>query len=148
MRLKVIALIIIGCWCMLIIGCKNDPVATKAIYGDWLWVKTTGGIAGITETPQSTKSSLVWTFLHDDRIFGIKNNKDTTVHGFFKISNGAVPGWPGNNKLLLIRSTKDTPDSLANTYLLYECQDSLVVSEPYADGFNFTFRRKIPFGLD
>ncbi len=40
----------------LIWGCSNDnsDIGLDSIVGNWVWVRSSGGIAGTTETPEST----------------------------------------------------------------------------------------------
>jgi len=62
-----------------LLGCSNDdngntPDTAQQLIGNWVWVQSTGGIAGVTNTPESTgnnrrieiTSTLVSNFLNGE----------------------------------------------------------------------------------
>lgn len=54
-RIMLLVLIGLAVWCCT----EKDEVPVTGIVGTWNWISSTGGIAGVTETPESTGNKIV-----------------------------------------------------------------------------------------
>ena len=121
---------------LLIVGftsCSKEEVTVKSneLVGEWKWVKKTGGIAGVNETPNKGDT------------FVLKLNSDNT---YSYITNGSETskGQYTLDKEESMLYNKETPVIVfdENGKLMYELQGNvLYLAEDYYDGFNYEYVR-------
>lgn len=76
-------------------SCKKDavylqdgcfPTGTKNIVGVWAWESTSGGFAGTTETPASTRKKVVLTLMTGNQ-YAITMDDKIILQGTYQLSN-------------------------------------------------------------
>ena len=125
---KLLFLLMIG-----LMSCSKDEVTVKTneLVGEWSWVRKTGGIAGVNETPKKGDT------------FILKINSDNTysyISNGTEISNGKYTLDEAESML----QNKVTPVIILNDNgkFMYELQGNvLYLSEDYYDGFNYEYVR-------
>ena len=84
-KLVVLVLIVI----VFYVGCKKDEsyVSSSSIIGEWSWISTCGGIAGICYTPKSTNQRINLVFTVDSMYKSIRNDtiKDSGRFHVYKV---------------------------------------------------------------
>lgn len=123
---------IIAAICLLI-SCKKDAPTNSSIVGKWQWIKTTGGIAGITTTPQSTHQTWTFAFNADLTYTEAGTMFDEPLLGKYQVT-------VANNIPTLNLVTNN--NVLAQYSYMAPIHDTLYLYEQYADGFTSTFVRK------
>lgn len=72
-----------------IYGCKKDEsfISSSSIIGEWSWISTCGGIAGICYTPKTTNQSINLVFTVDSMYQSIINDtiKDSGKFHVYKV---------------------------------------------------------------
>jgi len=107
---------------------KND-----SLVGEWMWIKSFGGIGGVIQTPQNTKMVKEIIFKDNGDFMMIENCNSVLKSTYFT----------EHKKSLLLNDTcdfitvKDLPWPLR--YLVKK--DSLFISEDVYDGFNHLYLR-------
>ena len=76
------------------IGC-SDPTAPGTqdlLEGDWTWVESSGGIAGVTRTPESTGETMSLRFLSGSSVEVTRNGsvEGTTTYELVSSADGAT----------------------------------------------------------
>ena len=112
---------------------KSDPKA--ALYGDWTWSTSIGGIAGFTYTPQSTGKNVVLR-LSPSKNFSVWTNGVLTEEGTFRLYTRQYGSDPTNWPEIEFSSDPMSPVRLHNVNA-----DSLVLVDAYADGYVHYFTR-------
>lgn len=125
---KLLLLLIIG-----LSSCGKDEVTVmkNELAGEWNWVRKTGGIAGVNETPKKGDT------------FVLKINSDNT---YSYISNGTeiTKGkyTLGKAESMLLNKEMPTITLDENGKFMYELKgEVLYLSEDYYDGFNYEYAR-------
>ena len=126
---------------ILMIGCEdhenienvtfNSP--EDQIIGKWEWIRTTGGLAGVDETPLSTGKTLQINF-ESNGAFVWGPLEDASITGMYYLDT-----------VMTIFSSIPLPVINLDSNLIFEYKfwgnDSLDLSENYYDGFNYSFVR-------
>jgi hypothetical protein len=129
---KLIFLLVIITTCS---GCKKDDsfISSSSIIGEWSWISTCGGIAGICYTPKSTYQRINLVFTADSMYKSIKNDtiKDS---GRFHVYRVISP------------DTKDTSDvlqygSASQTFLIIRDTLYFPHSDLCFDCFSTNYKR-------
>jgi hypothetical protein len=83
---KIISLLVI---IVSIYGCKKDDsfISSSSIIGEWSWISTCGGIAGVCYTPKSTNQRINLVFTVDSMYKSIINDtiKDSGKFHVYKV---------------------------------------------------------------
>jgi hypothetical protein len=83
---KIIFLLLITVSCF---GCKKDDsfISSSSLIGEWSWISTCGGIAGICYTPESTNQRLNLVFTVDSMYKSFLNDtlKDSGKFHVYKL---------------------------------------------------------------
>lgn len=125
-------------------GCASDLTEVQAsppesLFGTWLWVKATGGIAGVTLTPESTGDTRVLRFTPPNRVELFRNGepeRNTTFEVITLDENGVV----GASFELRF----DQPLMGFTTQRIdFTEEGDLVLTDPCCDGFAYEWRRVI-----
>lgn len=130
---------IAGLAIVLFAGCHSsghpkdpDAVGTSDILGSWAWVESTGGIAGITKTPQSSGESWTIEFRKDGTYREVRNGQETT--GTYGIEKRASIFDHEMRPAIVIQGRADQIPGRTG-------KDRLTLSDNVYDGFNNTFVR-------
>ncbi|MGF7042220.1 hypothetical protein [Mucilaginibacter lappiensis] len=115
-------------------SCNKDKMPTStSIIGKWRWVKSVGGIAGSTVTPQSTGYNLSEEFKADSTFKRFKNDS-LIAQGKFSIVRNYK--YASTETIDVLKT--GGPDDLAFVIR----NDSLFVSDIFiSDGFNTAYVR-------
>ena len=115
-------------------GCSDheDPINQKNISGNWIWVKSTGGIDGRTETPETTgKVIRLEISKHSVRYF--VNNELTEERSYiFKTQQSILFGKP--MEMILYEN--------GSSQIIEGKQDELLLTEDCFDCFQHDFIRE------
>ncbi|WP_183564314.1 hypothetical protein [Mucilaginibacter sp. SP1R1] len=112
---------------------KGELSPSTAVIGKWRWIKSVGGIAGLTITPQTAGYNLTQEF-RADSTFSILNNASPAGHGKYSI----------------IKNYKYTDQQTINVLKLNDGpgawlqirNDTLFVTDIFiSDGFNSSYVR-------
>ena len=114
---------------------KEKSDAEGALYGDWTWSTSIGGIAGFTYTPQSTGKNVVLR-LSPSKNFSVWTNGVLTEEGTFQLHTRQY-GWDPTNSPEIEFSF----DPMSPMRLHKVNADSLVLVEAVADGFTHYLTR-------
>ncbi len=118
------------------IACKRKNPKTPDItpaftpVGTWKWVLTTGGIAGVHQTPASTGHSLTYTFRADStaNILTDTSNVNTTYaieHDTAFLTSGGVTDFLKVQGILL--------------GIMSSHNDTMIITQDFVDGFYFYY---------
>lgn len=128
--MKNILLITLG---LIILSCSKGEnlVVANDIMGEWKWVRKTGGIAGINETPK------------EGELLVIKLNADKT---YIRLENGKVTSTGkyslGKAESMLFNEEYSTLSIDEMRPLMYEVnENSLYLFDDMYDGFNYEYVR-------
>ena len=123
-------------------GCASDVTGVRdqlpqSLFGTWLWVSATGGIAGVTLTPESTGDTRVLRFTPPNRVELFRNGepeRDTT----FEIITSTDSGAAGSS--FELRFDQPLMD-FATQRIDFTEEGDLVLTDPCCDGFAYEWRR-------
>lgn len=128
--MKNILLIIVS---LVMFSCSKDEnlIAANDITGEWKWIKKTGGIAGVNETPKEGETRI------------LKLNTDNT---YSRLENGKVISSGkyslGRGKSMLFNEEYSTLSFDEMVPLMYEVKGiSLYLFDDVYDGFNYEYVR-------
>ncbi|MEN2398569.1 lipoprotein [Flavobacterium sp. MC2016-06] len=107
---------------LLLTSCNADEAALKSLNGRWNWVNSSGGIAGTTNTPQSTNKTIVLEFKDFTKKTYV-NDKLTDEVTFTIETRESIMG--GNRKMIIITGgvTQTFVIEGNRLYLSDECYD-------------------------
>ena len=110
---------------------SSEPVKSNDITGAWLWVRTTGGIAGIDQKPQNGEK-LVLTFSKDLTFKKVYN--DTLVkEGNYTLTKGTS---------FLLNKEVEYVNLEGDVEAFFEIKgDELYLNQDVSDGFNYTYKK-------
>ncbi|MFD1469277.1 hypothetical protein ACFQ48_13680 [Hymenobacter caeli] len=131
-------------------GAGPAEVSGTEIYGEWDWVHSVGGIAGLTYTPASTGVATRWVFKTDGTFQEYDTQQGTTrlvQSTTFAIgSAGSIhTGQPAQTLIINRQVPGPTPNTTSVqpvTYVIQGLGAQLVVADNYADGFGSTYQRR------
>ena len=106
----------------------------ERIIGTWNWIKTTGGIAGIEDTPQSTGQTRTIVF-DNEQIVKFYVNDSLTKEGVYRLGLAETIFHKDPEPVLFI------DDSLWYAYS-FPNDNKLILQENIYDGFVHEYRRK------
>ncbi len=111
---------------------KKDNTGSSANYwsGNWSWVMSRGGIAGLTETPASTGRHLNYNFI-DDKKLVITDNSNVT-NTTYRVDKKTSANSGALSDILTI-------DNVSIESVLTHYSDTMVISEDVVDGFSYFF---------
>ncbi|RYZ95557.1 MAG: hypothetical protein EOP47_25625 [Sphingobacteriaceae bacterium] len=116
-------------------SCKKENVNTKKevnnpdnIYGKWHWVSSSGGIAGLTETPKTAGYTMGVDY-NRNNVFRRYKNGDVINSAKFTIVK--TKGVFGMDSTYVIKYTPDNFDHVVITAK----RDSLVLTDNISDGY-------------
>ena len=122
---------------VILVSCQKRKCGfdeTHYLQGNWEWVKTYGGLAGITETPASTGNTMLL---------------ELASGGNFTITKNSVITEQGNyntdTQFCYHRNYTRSALKLGNAMLLTierNDADTLILAEEYADGLTHIYTRK------
>lgn len=115
---------------ILAVSCSKSD--SHQLTGSWEWVSTTGGIAGITETPQS--AGIQKTLRIDDEFMYYYENGDLVNQVAYKIIKAASLFSQGTVKQIEMEGS-----SIRQSFLAGDL--TLVLKEEVYDGFQHTYIR-------
>ncbi|ADQ18400.1 hypothetical protein [Leadbetterella byssophila] len=111
---------------------SGEPVKHDDLTGTWEWVKTTGGFAGVNETPQDGEEVLLK--IHANLTYERFRNDSLVKKGTYALSTG--------KSMLLQKDVKFvTFDNGVETFYEVKGQE-LNLTEDVYDGFNYAYKRK------
>ncbi len=119
----------------LFVSCSdNDDSSDQNLIGTWSWVSSSGGIAGITETPASTGKNIDLKFTSDGHYFYYTNGTISSQGTYTFSTQKSI--LDGKNKRSIVFS--------ANGEMIIDQIDStnLYLSDNYYDGFGSSYIRK------
>jgi len=117
--------------CIVLFSCSKDPKALK-IQGDWNWVESTGGFAGLTLTPES--EGLTRSLRVDDTTFKYFENGELKETFTYRLDTYS------GNKPCNFCDFVVLGRGLEKFYVLEE--DSLQLIDQCDDCFNHIYERK------
>ena len=125
-------------------ACSSDPTVPetealpRALFGSWAWVRATGGIAGVTQTPETEGYSRTITFTAPGQVvlFWDGQPEVTTTFEFVpKLDNGSVV-----RSAQLVYAAPLT--GWDEQWVEITGAGELVLSDPCCDGFTYEWRRE------
>ena len=126
---------------------KFDSVQSKnGIVGEWIWLKSEGGISYSIITPKESGIERIFIFNENDTVKEYENNK--LVHN--------TDYFLSKEKSILYHDTLDfltinykfrisNPDSIVTIpirYIIRKLTDTLLLEEDIFDGYKHTYKRK------
>ncbi|MCZ6916272.1 MAG: hypothetical protein O7I93_05815 [Gemmatimonadetes bacterium] len=125
-------------------GCASDPTGAQeqlpeSLFGTWSWMRATGGIAGVTLTPESTGYTRVLRFTPPNRVELFRNGepeRDTTFEIITLVEDGVAGSSFG------LRFDQPLMD-FATQRIDFTEEGDLVLTDPCCDGFSYEWRRVI-----
>lgn len=110
---------------------KSEVVKSGELTGTWKWVRKTGGIAGVNETPKEGEVTLLK--LNADKTYSTTLNDSLLVSGTYTLSTGE--SMLLNKDVNFIVFGEGTPT-------IYEVKNNeLHLTEDVYDGFNYEYVR-------
>jgi hypothetical protein len=131
-----------------IISCKHenpnpDPVSNnnKDLLGEWIWVLKSGGIAGISKTPDDGFN--IHYLFNDSKLKITENAKDYPAMRYSVTEKKSLLSNQLTNFLILNSADCPTCQLMQEyTFQISKAKDTLQLNEDVYDGFNYTFVRK------
>lgn len=113
---------------------SSGPDAEPLI-GDWEWVRSTGGIAGLTLTPASEGYTVVLRFASDGRAEWWRDGvlTQSTTYQIVRDTTGGNEAWTVTYAAPL--------SGFAEQRATFPSANTLVLTDPCCDGFEFEFQR-------
>ena len=114
-----------------LLSCSKDDSYNNAIVGKWNWVLTTGGFAGVHETPASTKQ--IWSYeFRSNNTYTLLRNDTIAASGNFTLSSTDANGLKTN--------IINMENSMIQSYIIQ--RDTLILADIYVcDGFISSYSR-------
>ena len=119
-----------------LMGCSKDTTDTLSsdLTGTWEWVHTTGGIAGVNQTPASVGYTYRVTYTKEGHY--LQYDKDGKLQYDYLYETSRSTSIMDNKEHNMLTLN-------ASTTFSYEVRnDSLFLNQEAYDGFNVTFVRK------
>jgi hypothetical protein len=120
----------------------NDTTFTKlGIVGEWDWEYTTGGIAGVYQTPASQGYTIKYIFNSDFTYYKIKDNQiiergEYTTYQKYSRYEGTT-----QNYLELFSAKSSSSERFIMNFQYINGEEHLSLSQDAADGFNYSYKR-------
>lgn len=113
-------------------GTLTTSTTNDRLSGEWMWVESVGGIAGMTLTPESTGETMTLRFRHGDSI-------DLVRDGSLQRSVGYETTRDDSDGEFLL--TTDPPLFSFESQTAAVRVDTLILVDPCCDGFIYRFVR-------
>lgn len=111
---------------------KSEVVKSDELTGTWKWVRKTGGIAGVNETPKEGETTLLK--LNADKTYSTTLNDSLLASGTYTLSIGE--SMLLNKEVSFITLGEGMP-------MMYEVKNKeLHLAEDVYDGFNYEYVRE------
>jgi len=116
-----------------VMACEKSEVGkSNELTGSWKWVRKTGGIAGVNETPKEGEVTILK--INADKTYSTKINDSLLVSGTYTLSTGE--SMLLNKKANFIVFGEGVP-------MMYEVKNNeLHLAEDVYDGFNYEYVRE------
>ncbi|MBE9583710.1 hypothetical protein IM792_04560 [Mucilaginibacter sp. JRF] len=114
----------------------EKPIDIKSLSGQWDWKKTTGGIAGITITPETARYILHIEFKNSEMLY--YKNGEVTQHFHYDITRDKT--IYSTDSLYIIKP--DTTTNAMPLVITKAVNDTLVLADNVHDGFTTTYIKK------
>ena len=122
----------------LLTSCKDEAPEGYSVNGKWIWVRTTGGIAGISLTPE-TEGYTQTIEISPENNFIVYRNGGVYDEGEFKIVKGKSIYRIGDVDLIKANSKILEPQILVSFAFK---ADTLFLYEECYDCFNYVYVKK------
>lgn len=110
---------------------KSEVGKSNELTGTWKWVKKTGGIAGVNETPKA--GEVVLLKLNADKTYSTTRNDSLLISGTYTLSTG---------ESMLLNKEVNFIVFGGGTPTMYEVKNNeLHLAEDVYDGFNYDYVR-------
>ncbi len=120
-------------FCLLVMGCEAEKV-NSGIVGNWQWVVSQGGIAGLTIKPSETDQRQM---IFDSKgNFSLIQNGKTTISAHYELKNAKSI----TSAELVPMIVFPNQDAMNMSYTIKN--DSLFLFDEVYDGFGHTYVRK------
>ena len=125
-------------------ACGSDPTVPdtddlpQALFGTWSWIRSTGGIAGVTQTPQTEGYTRTLTFTAPNQVTMARDGvvEVTTTFEFVPlVDNGSVV----RSAQLVYAEPLTGGDE---QWVELTDPDHLVLTDPCCDGFTYEWSRQ------
>jgi hypothetical protein len=113
---------------------RIDFIPKNQILGTWSWYQTTGGIAGIDETPINTNQTRSVVFTQSGNVIFYTNGKETANHKY-EIKKGISILDHKEHDLLVYANMNHV------VYLPLNKYGSLIIADDVVDGFTSKYNR-------
>jgi hypothetical protein len=127
-------LLIISLVGLVILSCKKESQKLTTLVGRWDWISSSGGIAGITYTPQSTGVRKIVEYTNDSVFRLIQNDTLLGECKYHLIKSKSV--YNQDSALMITYDKYPIRQSFSFTN-----QDILIVEDDCYDCFQSTFKR-------
>jgi hypothetical protein len=124
-------------------GCDSDPVATndgqlpEALFGAWIWIQATGGIAGEVRTPDTEGFTRTLVFAAPNRVELLRDGRTKVSTTFDFVPVTEADGGVRSGQLLYTLPLMGFPKQS----VLISVEGVLVLADPCCDGFTYEWRQ-------
>ncbi len=107
---------------ILLSACTADNLVDNQIIGDWIWIQSSGGITGKTETPESTQTTKKLSITKKTVKYFVNNTLESEI-GYRLDLGESIRGE--NSKLIIYDSgNKQSYEIIENNLFIYDnCYD-------------------------
>ena len=119
---------------VLFVSCSDHVLETNEIMGTWNWVSSSGGIAGVTYTPESTGDNIVLEFTPDS-IYREYLNDSLIVETGFSIVVAKSIYEHDSTKMISFNQ------GMISRSIVFDSPNDLVLRDEVYDGFSSHYRR-------
>ena len=112
----------------------NSHSIHSRIVGKWEWLRSVGGFAGWTITPDSEGSSKYYITFRSDRRYTMVRADTVVRSGTYSIKNN------GGKAMITYGSVKNSPFN-TNQYIDFRTDDTLILTDDCADCYISTYKR-------
>lgn len=119
---------------ILFISCSDDVLKTNEIMGTWNWISSSGGIAGVTYTPESTGENIILEFTPDSIYREYRNDTLIIETGFRIILSKSIYSQD-STKMIELES------GVFNRSYVFDSPNDLILRDEMYDGFSSHYRR-------
>jgi len=119
---------------ILFVSCNDKVLETNEIMGTWNWTSSSGGIAGVTYTPESTGETMVLEFTPDS-IYRVYKNDTLVVETEFSIVISESIYTQDSTKIITF-----DPGMIPRS-IVFDSPNDLTLRDEVYDGFISHYRR-------
>ena len=112
---------------------EKSPIYSSSLFGEWSWISSCGGIAGICYTPTSTTQRIELVFTSD---YILNTYVNDTLYSSTRFQTYILPpaDLPGTPNVIRYNSSYQVTFSIVH--------DTLFLNDFCCDGFNSIYKRK------